>query len=195
MKPSLRIALLAASLLPGLAPGATTAAQPLQTVSLALTATVQARSTATSSTFTNASLITKDVIGALGKALNQTFSSKAQLVLISNAASTTGSLTFYVRDTVGKTNVLTPVNDYLSINTLGAVTKTTISNGHPAIGSQYEVSALELQTPTLNLSFYSYGTQTPAARALSASGVGSGTVGANPAVFKGTLSLSTPTAQ
>ena len=195
MKQSLRIAILAASLVSGLAQGATNAAQQLQTVSLALTATVQARSTATSSAFTNASLATKDVIGALGKALNQTFSSRAQLVLIRNAAGTTSNLMFYVRDTVGKTNVLTPVNDYLSMNTLGAVTKTTNSNGHPTTGSQYEISALEIQTPTLNLSLYSYGTQTPATGALSASGVGSGTVGAHQAVFKGTLSLASLTAQ
>ncbi|HXP62077.1 MAG TPA: hypothetical protein VN829_16390 [Dongiaceae bacterium] len=195
MKQSLRIAILAASLVSGLAHGATTAAQQLQTVNLALTATVQARSTATSATFTNASVATKDVLAALGKALNQTFSSKAQLVLISNAASTATNLMFYVRDTVGKTNVLTPVNDYLSMNTLGAVTKTTISNGHPTSGPQYEVNALEIQTPTLNLSLYSYGTQTPATGALSASGVGSGTVGANQALFKGTLSLSSLTAQ
>ncbi len=166
----------------------------MQTVNFALTATVQGPSTAAGSTCTTASLATKDVIAALGKALNKTFSSKAQLVLLGN---TTNGLGFYVQDVAGKTNVDTLVSDNFSMSTLGAVTKTTTSKGNAATGFEYEVGMMEVQTPTLNVSLYSYGTQTLGTGALTASGVGSGTVGTNQsqAIFKGTVTFSARKAQ
>jgi hypothetical protein len=194
VKQSLRTAVLAALLATGMARGATTASQQVQTVNFALTATVQGPSTATGSTCTTASLATKDVIAALGKALNQTFSSKAQLVLLGDAAN---GFRFYVQDVVGKTNVDTLVNDNFSMNELGAVTKATISKGIVTTGSEYEVGLLAIQTPTLNLSLYGYGKQSLATGALTASGVGSGTVGANQnqAIFKGRVTFSAMKAQ
>ncbi|MGO9200254.1 MAG: hypothetical protein ACLQM8_06895 [Limisphaerales bacterium] len=193
MKQSLRTAVLAALLATGMARGATTASQQVQTVNFALTATVQGPSTATG-TCTTASLATKDVIAALGRALNQTFSSKAQLVLLGDAAN---GFRFYVQDVVGKTNVDTLVNDNFSMNELGAVTKATISKGIVTTGSEYEVGLLAIQTPTLNLSLYGYGKQSLATGALTASGVGSGTVGTNQnqAIFKGKVTFSAMKAQ
>lgn len=193
VKQSLRTAVLAALLATGMARGATTASQQVQTVNFALTATVQGPSTATG-TCTTASLATKDVIAALGRALNQTFSSKAQLVLLGDAAN---GFRFYVQDVVGKTNVDTLVNDNFSMNELGAVTKATISKGVVTTGSEYEVGLLAIQTPTLNLSLYGYGKQSLATGALTASGVGSGTVGANQnqAIFKGKVTFSAMKAQ
>ncbi len=193
VKQSLRTAVLAALLATGMARGATTASQQVQTVNFALTATVQGPSTATG-TCTTASLATKDVIAALGRALNQTFSSKAQLVLLGDAAN---GFRFYVQDVVGKTNVDTLVNDNFSMNELGAVTKATISKGIVTTGSEYEVGLLAIQTPTLNLSLYGYGKQSLATGALTASGVGSGTVGTNQnqAIFKGKVTFSAMKAQ
>jgi hypothetical protein len=191
VKENLRIAVLAVLLAAGLAHGATNATQ-VQTVNFTLTATVQGPSTAAGSTCTTASLATKDVIAALGKARNKAFSSKAQLVLLGGS---TGSLMFYVRDAVGKTNVDTLVNDSFSMNTLGAVTQTTTSKGNATTGSEYEVGTLEVQTPSLEMSLYSYGTQTLGTGALTASGFGAGTVGANQAIFKGTVTFSSIKAQ
>lgn len=193
VKQSLRTAVLAALLATGMARGATTASQQVQTVNFALTATVQGPSTATG-TCTTASLATKDVIAALGRALNQTFSSKAQLVLLGDAAN---GFRFYVQDVVGKTNVDTLVNDNFSMNELGAVTKATISKGIVTTGSGKKVGLLAIQTPTLNLSLYGYGKQSLATGALTASGVGSGTVGTNQnqAIFKGKVTFSAMKAQ
>jgi hypothetical protein len=191
VKENLRIAVLAVLLTAGLAHGATTATQA-QTVNFTLTATVQGPATAAGSTCTTASLATQDVIGALGKAHNQTFSAKAQLLLLGNS---TGGLMFYVRDVVGKTNVDTLVNDSFSMSTLGAVTQTTTSKGNATTGSEYEVGTLGVQTPSLNISLYTYGTQTLGTGALTASGFGAGSVGANQAIFKGTVTFSSIKAQ
>jgi hypothetical protein len=186
VKQSLGFAVLAVLLAAGLAQGATTATH-VQTVNFTLTATVQGPSTAAGSTCTTASLATKDVIAALGP-----FSSKAQLVLLGN---TTGGFMFYVQDVVGKTNLDTLVNDRFSLSTLGAVTKTTVSKDIVTAGSEYEAGMFEVRTPTLNMSLYSYGTQTLGTGALAASGFGFGTVGTNQAIFKGTVSFSAMRAQ
>jgi hypothetical protein len=188
LKQSLSIPVLAALLAVGAAHGATTATQQVQTVNFTLTAIVQTRSTTAGSSCTNASLATKDVIAALGQATGKTFSSSAQLALIANS---TNSM-FYVRDAVN-----TLVNDNLWMDTLGVVTKTTTSKSGQTTGSQYEVGVLRLQTPTLNMSLYGYGAQTLATGALTASGFGAGTVGANQdqAIFKGTVAFSAIKAQ
>jgi hypothetical protein len=193
VKENLKIAVLAALLAAGLAQGATPATQ-VQRVTFTLTATVQGPSTVAGSNCITASLATKDVIAALGKALNQTFSSKAQLVRLGN---TTNGFMFYVQDVVGKTNVDTLVNDSFSMNTLGAVAKTTTSKGNATTGSEYEVGTLGVRTPTLNMSLYGYGTQRVGTGALTASGFGAGAVGPNQdqAVFKGTVTFSAVKAQ
>jgi hypothetical protein len=190
MKQTLRIAVVAVLLAAGLAHGATATTQ-VQTINFTLTATVQGPSTATSTTCTTASLATKDVIAALGKAHNMTFSSKAQLVLLSNA---TNGFGFYVQDVVGKTNVNTLVKNNFTMNEMGAVMNTTTSM-HNTTGSEYEVGMIGVETPALNISLYTYGTGTIGTGALTASGVGFGTVGTNQAVFKGTLTFSAMKAQ
>jgi hypothetical protein len=76
------------------------------------------------------------------------------------------------------------------MSTLGAVVKSATADGSPTTGSRYEVGLLQVQTPALNLSFYTYGTRTAGTGALTASGVGAGMVGANPAIFKGALTFS-----
>lgn len=188
VKENFRIAILAGLLAAGLAHGGTTATQ-VQTVNFALRATVQGPSTAAGSTCITASLATKDVIAALGETLNQTFSSKARLVLIGNA---TNSPMFYVEDVVDKTNVDTLVNDCFSMTTLGVVTNATTSQANVTTGSEYEVGTLAVQTPTLNFSLYRYGTETLGTGAVTASGFGAGTVGTNQdlALFQGTVTFS-----
>jgi hypothetical protein len=184
VKQSLGIAVLAVLLAAGSAHGATTVTL-VQAVNFALTATVQGPSTAAGSTWTTASLATKDVITAVGKALNKTFSSKAQLVLIGN---TTGSFMFYVQDVVGKTNVYSLVNDNFSMSTLGVVTSTKTA-------SECQVELLGVQTPTLNLSLFGCGTRALGTGSLTASGFGPGTVGASQAIFKGRVTFSPVKAQ
>jgi len=193
MKYSIKLAVLGAFLAAGVAQAATTTTVTNfeQTLSFALTATMQGPTTTNGTTVTTAattaSVATKDVIKALG-----TFSSKAQLLLIT-PTNTDNSSSFVVRDVVNKTNVDTTVSDSFMHERLGKVTSSKVSNGKTT-GTTYQITYLGFQppsqSPSLSFDLTVFITQTIQTGAGSASGVGTGMVGTNKAVIKGTFSAS-----
>jgi len=200
MKYSIKLAVLGAFLAAGVAQAATTTTVTNfeQTLSFALTATMQGPTTTNASgtivttAATTASVATKDMIAALGKALGTNFSSKAQLLVIT-PTNTDNSSYWVVRDVVNKTNVDTTVSDSFTHDKLGTVTSSKVSNGKTT-GTKYRVSDLMFQppspSPSLSFDLRDFGTITIPTGAVSASGVGIGMVGTNQAVFKGTFSAS-----
>jgi hypothetical protein len=198
MKYSIKLAVLGALLAAGVAQAATTTVTNFeQTLSFALTATMQGPTTTNGTTVTTASttasVATKDVVAALGKALTNTFSSKAQLLLIT-PTNTDNSSYIVVRDVVNKTNVDTTVSDSFTHGRLGSkVTSSKVSKGKTT-GTTYEISNLRFQppsmSPSLSLDLRIFVTGTIQTGAMSASGVGTGMVGTKEAVVKGTVSVS-----
>ena len=193
MKYSIKLAVLGALLAAGVAQAATTTytTNLVRTVSFALTATIQGPTTTKGTTVTTASVATKDVIGALAKALGTNFTSKAQLLSVEYSG---GDSKWVVRDVVNKKNVDTVVDQYFMGETLMEVKKSTVSGGKET-GTEYAIELVGLQTPSLSATLYGYDTATIATRAWSATGVGYGMVGANHAVFKGTATGSAQKAE
>ncbi|MGA2862859.1 MAG: hypothetical protein ABSF95_00050 [Verrucomicrobiota bacterium] len=195
MKYRIKLAVLGALLAAGVAQAATvtTVTNFEQTLSVALKATIQGPTTANGTTVTTASVATKDVIKALGNALATNFSSKAQLLVIT-PTNTDNSSYWVVRDVVNKANVDTTVSDSFTGGRLGSKVKSSkVSNGKTT-GTTYQIRDLGFQppsmSPSLSFDLTIFITEAIPTGTISASGVGTGTVGANEAVFKGTFSAS-----
>ncbi|MGO8676797.1 MAG: hypothetical protein ACLQVX_13115 [Limisphaerales bacterium] len=185
-KPVLGMAILAAMLAAGSAYGATNVTLQAQTVTLALKATVQGPVTAGGSTRTTASLATKDVIAALGKAVGTNFSAAARLVLISSPTNSW----FSVQDVVSKQTVNFPVSANVTLVTSDTVTQITTSMSGQATGTIYGVSTLQVRTPTLSMTLYGYSSESFSTTAITSSGFGYGLIGGNTAIFKGAVNFS-----
>jgi hypothetical protein len=167
----------------------------VQTVNLALTATVQGPiitniSVALTNVYTNVnffSIATRDFINDMGSLEGTNFTTRAQLLRFSPPA---GNPYFVIRDVIDNTNVNFPLGSTNFQNgPLWSVTQSTTSAGRTT-GAIYANEYFFLSSYLIGAAMEGYATTTLGSEAMTATVVGSGAFTNAVAIYRGTISFS-----